>query len=172
MTASPDLDGPHWRFAVGLYRRPGVQDACLALQEALGLDVVLLMAALHAATARGAPDRRAIAAAFASVRTWREGSVLPLREARRRLKGLASAVPADLRDGLRNRIKALELEAEQVELAVLAADFASRPAGALAQDAAALAGVVRDVIAAQGLDAASEAADGPVRTIADAIAGT
>jgi uncharacterized protein (TIGR02444 family) len=46
---------------------------------------------------------------------WRNLAVIPLRELRRGLKSPPSAVAADVAEGFRTRIKAVELEAERLQ---------------------------------------------------------
>ena len=41
---------PFWRFSLAFYRRAGVADACIALQEEAGVDVNLLLFLLWQAT--------------------------------------------------------------------------------------------------------------------------
>ncbi|MCM0019982.1 MAG: TIGR02444 family protein [Tagaea sp.] len=101
-----------WGFAVALYARPGVAEACLALQDRHGADIPLLLAIVwHAERGRGAPDLRRWRAVSAA---WRDAAVLKLRGLRRALKGRAEW------EKLRTRIKRLELAAERAQLAELA----------------------------------------------------
>ncbi len=37
---------PFWDYSLGIYRKPGVADACIALQDEFGLDVNMLLACL------------------------------------------------------------------------------------------------------------------------------
>ena len=59
-----------WDFSVGTYRRPGVADACLSLQDRYGLDVnvllLLLLVRLHARVSDRGGARRG-AGLFAAV---------------------------------------------------------------------------------------------------------
>jgi uncharacterized protein (TIGR02444 family) len=120
MTAAA-LDGPHWRFAVRLYGLPGVADACLLLQDRLGVDVNILLLAAYAAAERGialeAGDVRDMDSAVAS---WRSAIVAELRKLRRRLKSGPEPAPCGVTERLRSEIQSAELHAEQIEQAVLA----------------------------------------------------
>lgn len=99
-----------WRFSLVFYRRPGVADALIALQDGASADVNLLLFALwHGLSGRGRIDRRGVAAAEAAVQVLRVEAIEPLRALRRALK--AAGDPDILR--LRGRIKAVELEAEK-----------------------------------------------------------
>jgi uncharacterized protein (TIGR02444 family) len=120
MSAALDLDGPHWAFALALYARPGVAPACLRLQDELGVDVNVLLIALFAAAERGiAVGGEEVAALDAAIARWRERVVAPLRSVRRDLKTEFPAAGAEGQT-LREGVKALELEAEKVEQAMLA----------------------------------------------------
>lgn len=108
-----------WRFAVDLYGRDGVEDAALALQDEHGLDVTMLLLCCflgrHGVRAR----RETIAALDQHARAWRAVAVEPLRTLRRRLKRDVGAVSADSAAAFRERVKALELEAERLALDTL-----------------------------------------------------
>lgn len=123
MDAAADAAEELWRFALAFYGRPGVADACLELQDRHGTDVPLLIWGLWAAVAKGRmPDAECLEAARRVAEPWRRDVVAPLRAVRRRLKhGPAPIAPTTASTGLRDRIKGLELEAERLQLAALAA---------------------------------------------------
>lgn len=131
--ADTGMTGPHWAFSWAVYGAPGVERACLLLQERYGVDVNVLLLALHATVCRGAaPDRAGLTALEAAGRPLREGAVAPLRQVRRALKRAPYGADGQ---ALRNGVKALELQAEQLEQSVLAgvaATLAPRAAGAAA----------------------------------------
>jgi len=116
-----------------LYAKPGVAAACLRLQDGAGLDVNLLLYACWTAAKGGgrpSPDdwRRLVGETAA----WRSQVVEPLRGVRRFLKDV-EATPWSA--GLRERVKALELEAEhagQLEIAALAGPGCAATPDALA----------------------------------------
>jgi uncharacterized protein (TIGR02444 family) len=123
-----ELDNALWRFACAFYARDGVAPACLALQNKLNVDVNVLLFAIYARLARGiALDPRDLGAVDALVRDWRREVVQPLRRLRTRLKAGPAPAPSAASDRLRNRIKAAELEAEQIELALLSGWLECRP---------------------------------------------
>jgi uncharacterized protein (TIGR02444 family) len=105
---------PFWDFSLALWGREGVAPACLALQERRGLDVNLLLYCCWAGGRGRALADTDIAALIEAVGPWRARVVLPLREVRHRLKDpqLAPEGPAQ---ELRERVKALELEAERIQ---------------------------------------------------------
>ena len=96
-----------WDWAVAAYAKPGVAEACLDLQDSHGQNVPLLLWALW----RGGD----VAAAVDLARAWEDEVVGPLRGVRRRLKGRAGA------ETLRERVKAVELEAERTLMLALEA---------------------------------------------------
>ena len=101
-----------WAFSLDLYARPGAADACLLLQDRHGLDVNLGLFALWLGARGYALDDATLAAAQAAAGQWHRQVVVPLRAARRFLKPLAED-PAVA--GLREAVKAAELEAERLE---------------------------------------------------------
>lgn len=107
-------------YAIRLYGRDGVQAACLSLQDDHGVDVDLALFAAWAGAALGRRlDGAAWALADAHVSDWRRQVVAPLRATRRAMK-LLTPPPAGAEE-VRSRVKALELDAEFVELAMLEA---------------------------------------------------
>lgn len=117
-----------WRFSLGFYRLPGVEEALIALQDRDGHDVNLILHALwHGWSGRGALGARELAAAESAVRPIRERIAAPLRDLRRSLK--ADTDPAV--QALRERVKALELEAERIAQSRLAG-LAAAPSNASA----------------------------------------
>jgi len=118
-----------WDFSLAVYAQPGVAEACLGLQDRHGLDVNLLLACCWAGRRGERLDAAALDRLDARVGDWRREVVAPLRALRRRLKaGFAGFDAAALRE----RVKALELEAERLEQQALAAG----PAGGSGADPA------------------------------------
>jgi uncharacterized protein (TIGR02444 family) len=117
-----------WRFALALYAKPGVSAACLQLQDDAGVDVMLLLVALFAASHRCIALTDAdLIAMDAVVRPWREQVVQPLRALRCTLKSGPSPAPSAMSDRLRERIKASELDAERIANDRLAVWLLSSP---------------------------------------------
>ncbi|HXE47814.1 MAG TPA: TIGR02444 family protein [Ramlibacter sp.] len=112
---------PFWRYSLRIWRIPGVEEACLALQERCGADVNLLLFCGWTGQQGRRLDRRALKSAISRVGAWQSDVIAPLRLARQGLKrqreGAAAALPAQ---GLRKRLAALELDLERVEQALLA----------------------------------------------------
>lgn len=136
---SPPRNDGLWRFACALYAKPGVADACLALQDEQGADVPLLLAALwHGAAGHGPLSAARAKRWKAAARTWRTQIVAPLRQARRALKAHQAA-------DLYTAVKRAELAAEKLQLEALerdAAPHAMRSPQALRADARANARLV------------------------------
>lgn len=113
---------PFWRFSLALYGRRGVAPACLRCQDEAGADVNLVLFMLWQASLGLRLDPAAVAALEARVAPWRSRVVEPLRAIRRHLKE-TPILPAG--EAYRDRIKAVELEAERLLQEAL---FAAAPA--------------------------------------------
>jgi len=97
-------DHPLWKFSLAVYSAPGVSAVCLELQERRGADVnLVLFAAFVGWSGRGRLDRAVLRNAL-----------------RRSLKTDLGAVTAADAAALRQRVAAIEIEAEQLEQQVLA----------------------------------------------------
>lgn len=115
-----------WSYALKLYARPGVEAACLTLQEA-GADVCLLLASAWLGSAGVAFSLPRVRVLESTAREWREEVVGPLRSLRQRWRESAKQ---DIElASLRERIKQLELEAEKVLLERLEAVAKDWPRG-------------------------------------------
>ena len=120
-------DNPFWDFSLAVYRRGGVAEACLALQDRHGLDVNLLLHCLWAGSRGRRFEAGEIAELSAAVGPWHEAVVKPLRGVRRWLKDQQYA-PQGPAEALRQAIKARELEAEAIEQRILHERMAIPPA--------------------------------------------
>ncbi|PYB86504.1 MULTISPECIES: TIGR02444 family protein [Pseudomonas] len=116
-----------WNHALALYARPGVEAACLALQE-LGGDVCLLLCGTWLQARGIAPDEQRIATLQALARPWQRDVVAPLRALRRQWREHALADPP--LSVMREQVKALELQAERTLLERLEALAREWPAQA------------------------------------------
>ena len=135
-TSSP-TETPFWRFSLNLYRQPGVSEACIALQDRCGVDVNLLLFLFWLAS-----DDRQLSAADVkllddNVRDWRNLTIVPIRDARRKLKEAATLVEPARQEAFRNKVKAVELEAERLQQEALYDFSRSGPLGQVAPPAAA-----------------------------------
>lgn len=117
-----------WEEMLDLYAAPGMAKACIAVQDACDADVLLLLSSVLLAR-RGlelTPDIADLL--LAETRDWRREVIVPLRALRRRWREQPAAA------GLRERLKALELDAERSEVDMLqrmldAASLQSQPVG-------------------------------------------
>ena len=101
---------PFWDWSLQIYGRPGVENILLELQDRHGLDVnLLLFACWTGATGRGRLTGDMWAGLVDGTADWRANVIEPLRAVRRHLKGRDGMPGAT---ALRQRVKALELEAE------------------------------------------------------------
>lgn len=128
---------PFWRFSLNLYRQAGVSDACIALQDGCGIDVNLLLFLLWLASEGRQVSPQDVKAFDDRVRSWRELTIIPIRDTRRKLKGAATLVEAGQQEAFRNKVKAVELEAEQLQQEALYNFTKSGPLGAQAAPQAA-----------------------------------
>jgi uncharacterized protein (TIGR02444 family) len=110
------------RFALRLYRRAGVADACLDLQNRHDLDVnVVLFAAYIGAVRRQTLTIADLDLAQRRVDAWHHEVVRPLRAVRQRLKTGPVPAPNEASEGLRRKLAQLEIDAEVIELDQLGA---------------------------------------------------
>jgi uncharacterized protein (TIGR02444 family) len=132
MTEPTPQGSPFWRFSLRFYRLPGVADACIALQEEAGVDVNLLLYLLWQASQRRRLSTADVAAIEARIAPWREATVIRLREVRRALRSPPDLVAPATAEAFRNRVKAVELEAERLQQEAM---FALPPLGQQASKA-------------------------------------
>jgi uncharacterized protein (TIGR02444 family) len=105
-----------WDWALAAYARPGVEAACLTLQDEYGQCVSLLLWAAWATAEGHGLDEPTLAEAAGLARAWESRVIRPLRAARRALRAPAERVDASAQAALRERINADELAAERLLL--------------------------------------------------------
>ena len=103
-----------WDFAVRLHARPGVEEACLTLQDDHGQCVPLLMWRLWALDRP--IDTAVLRSAINVARAWDGAAVAPLRTLRRSLRQPVPAVADTDRLNVGDQVKAAELAAERALL--------------------------------------------------------
>jgi uncharacterized protein (TIGR02444 family) len=128
---------PFWRFSLHFYRQAGVAEACIALQDKCGVDVNLLLFLLWLAAGRRQLSAANVKELDAAVRDWRQLTIVPIRDMRRKLKGVATPIEANKQEAFRTKIKAIELEAERLQQEALHSRSRSAPLGHEAAPAAA-----------------------------------
>jgi uncharacterized protein (TIGR02444 family) len=129
-----------WDYSVALYGRPGVEAACLELQQRHRIDVNLVLLCLWLGERGTALDGEALARLCHAADRWQLEVVRPLRNLRRRLKarladGEPNSVAGDwpgLTASVRERAIALEIDAEHLEQVHLGRVAAAWPAGSTA----------------------------------------
>lgn len=105
-----------WDWTLEAYARPGVPQACLALQDDHGQNCSFLLWAVWAELG----DSAALSRAAEIAHRWDALSLTPLRDVRRALKPPSPPVADAAREDLREDVKAAELRAERVLLETLA----------------------------------------------------
>jgi uncharacterized protein (TIGR02444 family) len=119
---------PFWDYALELYRKEGVETACLELQQRHGVDVNIVLLCCWLGHRGIAADEAVLARIADVVEAWQEEVVRPLRAVRGRLKaaltmpqpGSVAARWPELAGALRQRVLALEIDGERLEQLLLA----------------------------------------------------
>jgi len=120
--APVEMDSALWRFSLAVYRGAGVQEECLDVQERFGVDVNLLMLCAYVGAVEGAVlSASDVADALEASGAWHGNVVKILRQVRRTLKpwGAGEEPLARVVEALRTKVKGAELEAEQIEQAMM-----------------------------------------------------
>ncbi len=120
---------PLWRFSLKFYRQPSVSEACIALQDECGVDVNLLLFLLWLASDDRQLSVEEVRMLDDNVRDWRNLTIVPIRDARRKLKGADTLVDPGAQEAFRTKVKAVELEAERLQQEALYAFAKSGPLG-------------------------------------------
>ena len=141
MTARQDPGNPQaglhqyqndfWRFSLAVYGQPGVGGECLGLQDKFGLNINLLLFCAWLGRRGIVLTREHLEGASRSITSWHDHVVRPLRGVRRQMKLHHEDVSA-----LRAQVQRVEIEAEQVEQAMLF-DYAQRITSRSGNDAVA-----------------------------------
>jgi uncharacterized protein (TIGR02444 family) len=108
---STPAETPFWRFSLSFYRQAGVAEACITLQDECGVDVNLMLFLLWLASGGRQLSAAHVKELDDAVRTWRELTIIPIRDVGRHLKGAPTLVEAGKQEALRTKIKAIELSA-------------------------------------------------------------
>jgi uncharacterized protein (TIGR02444 family) len=124
----PELEIDCWAFALAIYARPGVAEACLTLQNEAGVDVMLLLTTTFAAVNhRLLLTTDEIRTLDEACRPWRVQIVWPLRTIRTGLKTGPQPAPNEATEPFRSQVKALELAAEKLQNKLLVECLPLRP---------------------------------------------
>ena len=109
-----------WDYAVEIYCRPGMSDLCLMFQDDYGADVSIILFISWCSTQGIRIDDQLLTRVEQSVGVWNRDVVAPLRGMRRELKLDSRGITRKTVSAFREKLKALELEAEHLELNTLA----------------------------------------------------
>src|ERR1700693_4983054 len=148
MTPSrPDLEADSWAFALEIYARPRVAEACIKLQNEAGVDVMMFLRVASAAV------RHRIFLAASEIRTldetcrpWREQIVRPIRAIRSGLKSGPLPAPNSDTEQFRSKVKTIELAPERLQNQLLAECLPLRPPERDAADPEELRSVLRSIV--------------------------
>jgi len=138
MTDAPEsTETPFWRFSLNFYRQADVSDACIALQDDYGVDVNLLLFLFWLAAGHQLLSADEVKTLDDKVRGWRNLTIIPIRDARRKLKGAATLVAPGKQEAFRTKVKMVELDAERLQQEALYDFTRSGPLGTQASPPAA-----------------------------------
>jgi uncharacterized protein (TIGR02444 family) len=139
----PVSKSPFWQFSVKFYAVPGVAEACITLQDQAKVDVNILFYLLWNASQGRAFNAADVTEIERAVGPWREIAVAPIRNVRRALKSPPPVMEPAAAEGLRTRIKAVELEAERLQQEAL---YGLAQSSRLGRPSPSKAGAARDSI--------------------------
>ena len=109
-----------WDYATAVYSRPGIPESILWFQDHCRGDVPIILF-ISWCSIRGVPvDHQLLAQIEQMVSVWPRDVVAPLRGLRRDLKTDSKGIVQETVFAFRVKLKALELEAEHLELNALA----------------------------------------------------
>jgi uncharacterized protein (TIGR02444 family) len=120
---------PFWRFSLHFYKQAGVSDACIKLQDDCGVDVNLLLYLFWLASDGRQLTADEVKNLDGKVKSWRELTIMPIRDTRRKLKGAVTLLDPNRQEAFRNKVKAVELDAERLQQEALYEFTKSGPLG-------------------------------------------
>ena len=145
--SGPELAADSWAFALDIYARPGIAEACLQLQNRAGVDVMMfLMVGYAAVRHRILLTPSEIRELDQACRPWREQIVQPIRAIRIGLKVGPAPAPSSEAEQFRSEVKSVELAAERLQNQLLADRLPLRPEGRDAVTAEDLRSVLSGVV--------------------------
>jgi len=121
MPQNKNIEAGFWAFSLDRYARPGVGELCIELQETTGADVnIILMCLWVAQSGRQLTPTTLKQMLSGDISAWHREAVVPLRAARRSIKVWNTGKDDPQVNALRDKIKALEIEAERQQQRFLA----------------------------------------------------
>jgi len=109
-----------WDYATTVYSRPGIAESCLWFQDHCRGDVLIILFISWCSIRGVLVDYQLLAQIEQTVSVWHRDVVAPLRGLRRELKRDSKGIVQETVFAFREKLKALELEAEHLELSALA----------------------------------------------------
>lgn len=119
MVDALEMDNPFWRFSLSVYGADAVRTICLDTQDRHGADVNLVLLCCWLGFAGVRLDGTALKRLDRLVDGWRQEVIGPIRAVRRRLADAIGPMGPALTRDFREEIKGAELQAEQIQQAVL-----------------------------------------------------
>ena len=164
--SEPASKSPFWQFSIKFYAVPGVAEACIELQDQAKVDVNILFFLLWNATQGRTYKKADVAEVERLIGAWRDMAVVPIRNVRRALKSPPSVMAPEAAEGLRSRVKAVELEAERLQQEAL---YGLAESGGLGRQAASPIQAAQDSVSSyQGV--IGPFPPGPLETVLSAFA--
>lgn len=117
-----------WDFSISLYRRDGVADACLALQDRHNLDINFFFFCIWTAQQGLSTDAPTVELWHSKISDWHNNVVRHLRFLRRALKNNSMGSEMELAQSFRARLQKLEIDAEHIEQITLTKLVSDTPA--------------------------------------------
>ena len=102
-----DSATPIWDFVLGYYRQQGVSEAAIALQDAAGIDVNMVLFLMWMAAQMRKLAAAEVKAVSDTSHAWQRSVVVPVRAIRRLLKSDAPLVDNDSAQAYRKKVQAL-----------------------------------------------------------------
>jgi uncharacterized protein (TIGR02444 family) len=104
-----------WSFSLSFYSQPEIGEICLDLQDRFGADVNVVLFGLWQAHAGRRLSESDVRSVIEFSESWQRNVLAPLRKVRRFLKAPPSGWPPHEVNLFRQRVKAVELQAEHLQ---------------------------------------------------------
>ena len=114
-----ELDNPFWRFSLTVYGEESVQEVSLRAQDSFGADVNLMLLCCWVGFSGVRLDEKGVRRLDRLVDGWRREVIGPVRDVRRRLADAVGPMAPQVTKAFRETVKGAELQAEQIQQAVL-----------------------------------------------------
>ncbi len=108
------VENPFWSFSLALYERPGVELACLRLQNKAAMDVNLALLCCWLGMRGVFLPKESLQHLIDQTEAWRQTVIGPIRDARIASKSVELPAEMNGRDAFREDLKQVELAAERM----------------------------------------------------------